>query len=251
MQTEQVERAAALLVETRRSARPLRELPMDLRPVTQRDAYAIQDAVVACMGNVGGWKVGAKSPLAEPTCAPLLESLVLQSPHAFPSNALRLRGIEAEIAFLLARDLPPRSMAYTAAEVFAAIESVHPAIEIVESRFEDFRKTDPLSVLADSQSHGALVYGAGRADAIRIDPTHQEAVLYFDDAQVARTVDGNPAGDLGRLLAWLANHCAIRCEGLRAGQLVTTGSCTGMLFARARTRVVAELGALGRVEAGV
>jgi 2-keto-4-pentenoate hydratase len=251
MQTEQVERAAALLVETRRSARPLRELPMDLRPVTQRDAYAIQDAVIASMGAIGGWKVGAKSPNAEPTCAPLPESLVVLSPHTFPSDALRLRGIEAEIAFRLARDLPPRSVAYTAAEVFAAIGSVHPAVEIVESRFEDFRETDPLSVLADSQSHGALVFGPGRVDAIRIDPTRQEAVLYFDDAQVARTVGGNPAGDLGRLLAWLANHCATRCGGMRAGQFVTTGSCTGMLFAREHTRVVAELGALGRVEVGV
>jgi 2-keto-4-pentenoate hydratase len=247
----EVEQAAALLLEARRSARQLRELPAVARPVTLRDAYDIQDAVVARMGSIGGWKVGAKSPLAEPTCAPIPGSLVLASPHRFASDSLRLRGIEAEIAFRIARDLPPRSMPYTAADVFVAIESVHPAIEVVESRFEDFRETDSLSVLADLQSHGALVYGLGRADAAGIDATRQDAKLYFDDVQVAHTVGGHPASDLGQLLAWLANHCAARCGGLRAGQLLTTGSCTGMLFARAGTRVVAELGGLGRAEVEV
>ena len=62
---------------------------------------------------------------------------------------------------------------------------------------------------------------------------------------------GNPAGDVWRLLAWVANSCAARCGGLRKGELVTTGSCTGLLFAAPNVHVVAEFDGLGRVEVDV
>jgi len=241
-----VERAAALLVDARRSGRPLVALPPALSPTTIDGAYAIQDAVIRRLGGVAGWKVGARAPDAEPICAPIPTGRTFASPKRFGPNELRLRGIEAEIAFRIGRDLPPRSRPYTADEVATAVESAHAAIEVVESRFVDFRTAEPLAVLADSNSNGALAHGPPRGHAVRIDQTAQAAGLSFGGDEVACTVGGNPAGDVWRLVAWLANHCAARCGGLRAGELVTTGSCTGLLFAPAGTRVVAELAGLGR-----
>jgi 2-keto-4-pentenoate hydratase len=58
----------------------------------------------------------------------------------------------------------------------------------------------------------------------------------------------NPAGDPVRLLAWLANEGARSLGGLRAGQWVTTGSCTGTVMVAPGTVVVAELSGLGRAE---
>jgi 2-keto-4-pentenoate hydratase len=251
MQPQQIERAAALLVDARRDARALRELPLELIPKTAEEAYAIQDAVIRAIGGIGGWKVGGKSPSAEPNCAPLPAPLVFASPKRLGSEELRLRGIEAEIAVRLGRDLPPREEPYSANDVAAAVESVHPAIEVVESRFIDFRATDPFAVLADSNSNGALVYGEGRVDSIRIDQTRQPVRLFFNAEEVANVVGGNTAGDVWRLLAWLANHCAARCGGLRKGEIVTTGSCTGLLFAASGTVVKAELEGLGSVEVAV
>ncbi|MGH8809794.1 MAG: 2-keto-4-pentenoate hydratase, partial [Noviherbaspirillum sp.] len=118
-------------------------------------------------------------------------------------------------------------------------------IEVVSSRFADFRKQDGLSLLADALSNGAFVYGAGKTEGFQIDQSRQEVHLYFDDRQVANTVGGNPAQDILRLLTWLANHTAARCGGLRAGQMVTTGSCTGLLFADPQTEVLASFRGLG------
>lgn len=248
MQPQRVERAAALLVDARRSGRHLRELPPEARPAAVQDAYAIQDAVIRALGGAAGWKVGAKSPSAEPTCAPIPAGLVFESPKRFLSTELRLRGIEAEIAFRIGRDLPPRDRAYAIDDVGGAVESVHPAIEVVESRFEDFRTTDPLAVLADSNSNGALVFGAGRREPIRVDQTRQAVRLFFDARKVVDVVGGNSAGDVWRLLVWLANHCTGRCGGLRKGEIVTTGSCTGLELAPPGTRVAAELDGIGRAE---
>src|SRR3546814_16333108 len=99
----------------------------------------------------------------------------------------------------------------------------------VESRYADRTQVDSLYGLADSLSHGALVYGAGRRDNLAIDQLAQTATLYFNSAKIAEAKGANPAGDVLRLLVWLANHVASRhAGGLRAGQTITTGSCTGM-----------------------
>src|SRR3989442_1137437 len=105
----------------------------------------------------------AKSATAEPTCAPLLATLVLRSPQQFPAGTFALNGVEAELAFTLARDLPLRDELYTEAEMPHVLASVHVAIEVVDSRFFDIGATGSLSLLADFQSNGALVLGTGVA----------------------------------------------------------------------------------------
>jgi 2-keto-4-pentenoate hydratase len=113
----------------------------------------------------------------------------------------------------------------------------------------DFRVVEPLSVLADSNSNGALIVGpavavpAHKADRY----THLNVSLRFDGVDKVRAMGGNPAVDLLRLLAWLANHAAERCGGLKRGEIVTTGSHTGMQFAPPGTRVEADFVSLGGV----
>lgn len=243
-----IEAAARLLLSARSNMKQLVALPTEYVPNDVEQAYAIQDFVSAALGTVGGWKVGAQGPLTEPTCAPLPAALIYVAPHTFTQLAGRPFAVEAEIALKLKHDLPPREHPYSAPEVIAAIDAVHPVIEIVESRYVDFRQIDPLSKLADAQSNGALVYGIGCCDRLAIDQTTQSVELYFNGKTVVNVVGGNPAGDVLRLLVWLANHLATRCGGLRAGQIVTTGSCTGLLFVEPNTQVKATFPGLGKVE---
>lgn len=240
--------AAGLLLSARVNNEFLVALPADCVPKSVAQAYAIQDIVSAALGAVGGWKVGAKGPLDEPTCAPLPSSLIYEAPSEFNHVARTPFAIEAEIALKLKHNLPPRAHPYSVPEVVAAIDSVHPAIEVVRSRYVDFRRIDPLSKLADAQSNGALVYGKSSCDRISIDQTTQSVQLYFNEKKVVNVVGGNPAGDVLRLLVWLANHLTTRCGGLRAGQIVTTGSCTGLLFVEPNTQVKAIFPGLGKVE---
>jgi len=248
MTPERIQEAAALLLNARRGGALLTELPGSCRPETAADAYAIQDVVTRELGGAGGWKVGAAHPSAEPHCAPLPKSLMFATGHSFPAGTVRLRGIEAELAFTLAQDLPPRRTAYTTDDVLAAIRSLHAVIEVVDSRYEDMREVDALSLLADSGSNGALVVGAGRPDLVRVDQTAQPVELWINGQKHFAAVGGNTAGDVVRLLVWLANHAAGRVGGLRAGQMVTTGSCSGLRFQAPGDHVRAVFADVGEVE---
>ena len=221
----------------------------DILPADRAAAYAIQDATLALLGPVGGWKVGAKSPQTEPNCSPLPRSALLSSGVILSGSSWRMRGIEVEVAVRLARDLPVLEGPLDAARLAAAIDAVLPVIEVVETRLADWDVSDPLAQLADLQSHGALVLG--QPAAVRpqdLDLRTLEASLTFDGKPVAHTRGGNTAQDIWYLLGWLATHCAQRGCPLLAGQIVTTGSCTGMLVAPDGTHVRAQLEGIGDVE---
>jgi 2-keto-4-pentenoate hydratase len=242
--------AAELLLAARQDGRRLTALPDDVRPRTVADAYGIQDAVVSRLGAIGGWKVGAKGPFAEPTCAPLPARLILRSPQRFADGRFADNGVEAELAFTLSHDLPPRPQPYRIADVAAAVATVHPAIEIVDSRFMDIRAVEALSLLADSHSNGALVVGDGVFLRHAFDSATQQVSLDIDGVRVVESRGSNPAGDVLRLLAWLADHAAARSGGLRRGDIVTTGSWTGMRFVAPGVRVEAAFGDIGGVDVG-
>lgn len=196
-------------------------------------------------GTLGGWKVGARGPQAEPACAPLPRSGLMPSGARLTGPRWAMRGVELELAIRLGRDLPPHP---TAAQMQQAVDSVLPVIEIVETRLADWKDSSPLAQMADLQSHGALVLGEPqRVAPASLDLRTVEAYLAFDGQPVASTRGGNPAQDLWRLLEWLATHAASQGMPLRAGDVITTGSCTGMLFAPQGAAVLGDLVGLGQV----
>src|SRR5712691_11194733 len=158
MTPEQIDEAARALVAAR-TGKPIAALPEGLRPQSEADSYAIQEAVLRRLGErVGGWKVGF-SPEGGIFCAPIYASKVHASPASLPASGFHLIGIECEIGFRLNLALAARTQPYSPDEVLA-VASLHPTIEIVDSRYTDFRSLDRLQVLADNFSNGALVYGA-------------------------------------------------------------------------------------------
>ena len=233
------------------SGEPLPSLPRDQMPQSTEEAYAAQGALIARLvprlGPIVGWKVGAASPTAEPNAAPLLADLVQRGPARFGGRRLRLRGIEAELAFRIARSLPARREPYGETEVAAAIQSIHPAIELVETRFADWQATPPFAKLADTQSNGGFCFGRGQTDWRTLDLVQQKVTLEIDGKRVAEAQGGNAAGHPLRLLVWLANHAGRLGRGLAAGDIITTGSHTGLVFAHAGARVAARVATIGEV----
>jgi 2-keto-4-pentenoate hydratase len=221
----------------------------DALPPDRPTAFAVQDATLAALGPIGGWKVGAKGPDLEPSCAPLPASGLLATGARLVGLPWRLRGIEVEVALRLGKDLVPASAAMDVAQLRDAVDAVLPVIEVVETRLAGWRDSQPLAQLADLQSHGALIVGlASELPAAEVDLRTVQAYLAFDGQAVASTRGANPAADIWRLLGWLAWHCVQRGQPLRAGQIVTTGSCTGMLFAPEGALVQAQLAGIGLVE---
>lgn len=236
--------AAAILARARRDG-PIDGLPEACRPRDAAGAYAIQDALIGALGPVGGWKVGAPAPDAEPSCAPIAAATLLSSPASWPAPRSGKRGVEAEIAFRLARDLPAEGAPWSREAVVAAIADACPAIEICESRFVDFEAVDPWTRLADGNLNAALVLGPAWGGWRGLDPGTQPVRLVAGGETVAAQNGGNTAGDLIRLLVWLADHLAARGHPLRAGQVVTTGSWTGLRFLPADAAVEADFPGIG------
>src|SRR6266403_1967241 len=103
--TVDISHAVQSLLEARRSGTQV--MPPFALP--DRDAvYAIQDGVAAASGPVAGWKVGARTPIAEPNPAPLLAGALVPSPARFDGTAMHMIGVEIEISFHIARDIAPR-----------------------------------------------------------------------------------------------------------------------------------------------
>jgi 2-keto-4-pentenoate hydratase len=239
------EALARLLLAARESGSGIAALAPELVPATADEAYAVQDIVAARLGRIAGWKVGAPSPSAEPNCAPLFADLVAASPARWRAARFPLGGIEGELAFRFGHDLPPRAKPYSEDEVWQAVATLHPAIELVQSRFADFRAAEKLALLADFVSNGAFCYGAALADWRRVDFRRQSARLTIDGKEAASAVGGNAAGHPKRLLAWLANHRARRGRGLAAGDIVTTGSHTGLAFIAAGATATVQFAGIG------
>jgi 2-keto-4-pentenoate hydratase len=252
--------AANALLDARRTGNTLADLPPDLQPQTLDEAYAIQDRVASVFGDIGGWKIGAPSPDATPLFAPMPAAWIAGSgnTHA-PTGALlagerwRFRGLEAEIAFHVGRDLPPRpsetgAKPYTREEVLAAMASCHPAIELLEPAFTDPFKVPRLAMLADLQMHGGFVYGPAVPNWQSIDFTQENVMLAVDGVVRVERTGSNTSGDLLRLLPWLANEGAARTGGLRQGQWITTGSWTGYTLASAGSVVEVTFSSAGRVD---
>jgi 2-keto-4-pentenoate hydratase len=243
--------AANLLLDARRSGEPIVDLPAALQPVDLAEAYFVQDAMAEAFGPVGGWKIGAATAEATPVFAPMPKMWIaaggaelVDSPG---SHAWRYRGLEAEIAFLIGEDLPPRATPYSREEVMAAIASCHPAIEVLESGLVDPVAATKMSASADMQIHGGFVYGAAYADWKTIDFSKETVMIAIDGSVRVERTGSNTSGDLMRLLPYLANEGAARTGGLKAGDWITTGSWTGNEQAVAGSSVDVRFGTAGRV----
>jgi 2-keto-4-pentenoate hydratase len=238
--------AANMLLDARRTGVRLAALPEELRPTNAAEIDFVQDALALAYGQIGGWKIGAGSLEAIPSFAPMPAAWIAPS-GSLLGGARSYRGLEAEIAFLVGEDLPPRPTPYSREEVLAAMASCHPAIEVLETAFADPVDGANFSVLSDLQRHGGFIFGSAFVDWKHIDFNTEHVSLAVDGSVRVERTGSNTSGDLLRLLPFLANEGATRTGGLCRGQWITTGSWTGNTFAFAGSSVDVEFSTVGSV----
>ena len=241
-----IPKAVQQLLEARRSGvqmRPSFALP-------DRDAvYAIQDGVAKATGPVAGWKVGARTPTAEPNPAPLLAGALVTSPAKFDGKAMHMIGVEVEISFHIARDIAARREPVGREEALAAVGDAFVGMEVVDTRLADFKQADPEWLLADNQMNHALVVGDSVPNWKSLDWPNLQVKLLIDGKVEVDQKGGLGAVDPLRPLVWMIDHAARRRGGARRGQAITTGSWTGLRFYPPGTRARGEFAGLGAVEA--
>ena len=215
-----------------------------------RDAvYAIQDGVLRATGPAAGWKVGARTPTAEPNPAPLLAGALVKSPARFNGKAMHMIGVEIEISFHIVRDIAARSEPVGRDEALAAVGDAFVGMEVVDTRLAEFKSADPEWLLADNQMNHALVIGESIKDWKGLDWANLPVKLTIDGKTEVEQKGGLGAVDPVRPLAWMIDHAVRRRGGIRAGQAITTGSWTGLRYYPPGTRARGEFVGLGSVEA--
>jgi 2-keto-4-pentenoate hydratase len=257
MHPEAISAAATILWHHWNDSTQLSELPPACRPATRADGYAIQAAIAALSGQpIVGWKIAATSLAGQqhigvdgPLGGRLFADRVSTTGASVPLAGNHLRLAEAEFGFRLGMDLPRRERPYAVDEVLSAVVSVHPMIELPDSRFEQVAGAGAPQLIADVACAWRLIVGEpARVDWRSVDLTRQAVKTTLNGTPSATGTGANVLGDPRVALTWIANELRVHSEGLRAGQIVTTGTCIVPVPLAPGDFFRAEFGALGAVE---
>jgi 2-oxo-3-hexenedioate decarboxylase len=243
--------AVGMLREARAGRRAIPQLSDTFPDLDLPAAYALQAAQRADFGPIVGWKLGVTSRAKQVQVG--VDSPIrgfLATDHALDYGEPLVCGdhvnprCEPEIAFVMGADLAgPHA---TTTEVLAATASVAPAIEVIDSRYTDYRFTMP-DVVADNSSAGRYVLGSPvPLDGIDL---RLVGVVMEQNGEVSATASG--AASLGHpaaAVAWLVRSLAEHGEGLRTGDVVLSGGLTAATPVSPGDTVVVTIDRLGSVE---
>ena len=258
MNQQDIHAAAAILWQHWRQSTRLDELPAHCRPATRAEGYAIQAEIAKLSGqNIVGWKIAATSTAGQqhirvdgPIAGPLLAARAREHGARIALAGNHMKVAEAEFAFRMGSDLPKRAEAYSVEEVLAAVSTLHPAIEVPDSRYADFTRVGAAQLIADVACGCWFVIGPEvRADWRARDLVQHSVSAYRNGVLAGQGSGANVLGDPRAALAWIANELCAYGAGLRAGDVVMTGTCLTPVPVLAGDSFKADFGVLGVLEA--
>jgi 2-keto-4-pentenoate hydratase len=258
MNQQEIHTAALILWQNWNQSTRIAELPAQFRPVNRAEAYEIQAELAAISGQgVVGWKIAATSPAGQshigvdgPLAGRLLAQRTLKDGAAISLGGNLMKVAEAEFVFRLGKPLPKRVEPYRVEEALAAVESLHPAIEIPDSRYLDFARVGAPQLIADNACACWFVLGEPTsADWRRLNLAQHSVVAFLNGTQAATGSGANVLGDPRAALTWIANELSAFGDGLLAGEVVTTGTCVIPIPIAPGDQLRVDFGALGALEA--
>jgi 2-keto-4-pentenoate hydratase len=251
----QIAAASRTLHDYWRAGTKLANLEAALRPCDRADGYAIQREIEKySAGALFGWKIAATSEAGQkhinvdgPMAGRILAETIIPDGGTAAMAGNEMRVAEPEFAFRMRADLPPRSSPYTVQEVLDAVDTLHPAVEIPDSRFADFVSAGAAQIIADNACAHLFVLGAPTSANWRaLDLVEEKPVIALQGKQFIGH-GKNVLGDPRVALTWLANELRQLGVTLKAGEVVTTGTCHPPLPIEAGDVFEADFGSIGRV----
>lgn len=249
--------AAALAERLRRAVADrtaIAPLSAERPGLTLADGYAVQRVLRAGAGPLVGWKLGVTSRAKQaqvgvdaPVYGFLPASGALAPGRPLDTSPLIQPRCEPEIVFALGRDLAGPDV--TAADVLAATSGVAVGVEVLDSRYRDYRFT-AADAVADNTSAARFVVGPPVPPA-GIDLRLVGVVLQRNGEVVATAAGAAVLGHPAEAVAWLARALAAEDAGLRAGELVLSGGLTAAVPVGPGDTVVAAVDRLGTLELAV
>ena len=258
LERHQIASASQTLHDHWRAGTKLDALDNAMRPQDRVEAYAIQAAIERFSAtHLFGWKIAATSEAGQkhinvdgPMAGRILAEAVIPDGGTASMAGNEMRVAEPEFAFRMRTDLPARSTPYTVSEVLDAVDTLHPAIEIPDSRFSDFVRASDAQIIADNACAHLFVLGpATTADWRARDLVEERPVTTLRGQQFIGH-GKNVLGDPRLALTWLANELRQLGATLKAGRVVTTGTCHPPLPIQTGDFCAVDFGVLGKVSVG-
>lgn len=258
MNTTEIGNAASIMLHHWNHRTRIDALPQACRPSDRSEGYAIQAQMARLSAQpVLGWKIAATSVAGQkhihvdgPLAGRLLADRVLQDGADVSLAGNTMLVAEAEFAFRVGRALPVRTREYEIAEVMDAIDTLHPAIEIPDTRYADCTRVGAAQLIADNACAAWFVLGKATNDRWRDRSLAEHGVTVFRNGRHDCVGQGaNVLGDPRAALAWIANELRTQNVALLAGDVVTTGTCVVPFAIAPGDRILADFGALGTVTA--
>ncbi|MCA0432036.1 MAG: hydratase [Proteobacteria bacterium] len=251
------EQTSAFLVDLWKKQARCAGLPAEIQPASRAEAYAAQALMEGQSAKpLSGWKIAATSLAGQkhigvsgPLAGRYIAERVVSSGDRVPFGRNHMKVAEVEFAFRMAQDLPPRAKAYSEDEVFAAVGTLHPSIEIPDSRFDHFEKVGAEALIADNACADWLAIGQAAPDIWR----GMDLAAFSPTGSVVgkgewKGLGINVLGSPRIAMTWIANELSAIGVTLRKGEIVTTGTCLVPMAIAAGDHVVADYGPLGRIE---
>lgn len=232
-------------------------IPEALRPSTRREGYAIQAALPGNKTGTIGWKIAATSKAGQSHIGvdgPIAGRLFKEKSYADGATVSlagnRMAFAEPEFAFRVGRDITPRATPYTVAEAVAAMDALLPAIEIPDSRLEHFVTAGAAQLIADNACGREFVAGpVATSDWRAVDLARHPVRATVGTRYTRDGIGSNVLDDPRLALAWLVNELSGLGITLKAGEIVTTGTCMPPLAVEPGDEVRIDFGVLGVVRA--
>lgn len=250
-----ITKAAELFSWSRRVGAPIRILPADLVPRNLEEAYEIQVATVRLRGvGTAGFKVGLTNVEAQrgagaaaPIAGRLVTADILRSPARIALSDHHLRIVEAEVVFEVGCAVSAADMPLSEADVYQCLRAAYAGIEVCNSRLSGSEDAPLPAIVADNSNADRLVVGDRLTDW-SLDALADLPVTLTRRGQ--RPIEGSTRRVLDnplKAVTWLANWLCSRGEGLKEGDLIASGSCTGMTEVARDDAVTATFGGVARV----
>jgi 2-keto-4-pentenoate hydratase len=247
---------SAFLIGLQQNQQRCARLSPQHQPTNKFEAYAIQVLMEKQSAlPLWGWKIAATSVAGQkhigvsgPLAGRYIAERVVRSGGTIPFGRNHMKVAEVEFAFKLGKDLSPRAAPYREAEVFAAVASLHPAIEIPDSRYDRFETVGELALIADNACADWLAIGAAAPEIWRT----MDLAAFAPTGRIAGKADvhgkgSNVLGDPRIAMTWLINELSHLGITAKAGQIVTTGTCLVPMAIQSGDMIEGDLGELGSV----
>ena len=203
-----------------------------------KEAYKFQDISekLLKMKRIG-WKIGATSLKAqqylntkEPVTAPIFKDYCYQSPSTITIFTKQNSSVESEFGYKFKKHLPPKAKKYDLYEIISAIDCLIPVIEIIASRFKGgFENLGSIKLIADMVVHAGLVKGREINKWENINLPEQNVELYKNESKIISGYGSDVLGSPLNVLEWSINHLSKRGKHINPGDIISTGTCTGII----------------------